>query len=84
MCEYCKNDKTMMVLDVIDRSNWAWGYDDEIKLTLREAESDPNKVGIFVDRGHLRMVELNDSDCMESGQNIKINYCPMCGEKIDS
>lgn len=82
MCEYCESNKTMMVRDEINKANFGWGYDDQIKLTLREAEEDPNKLGVFIDRGHLRMVELHDCNCMEAGQKLKINFCPMCGDKI--
>ena len=79
MCDYCEKDKTMMTTDVIDRANWGWGYDGVIKLTLREAEHDPNRLGVFVDRGYLRMVQLHDCNCMDHGLKIKIKFCPMCG-----
>lgn len=83
-CKYCENDEVMMKKDVIDPANWGWGYDDMVKLTLREAEKDPNKLGVFIDRGHLRLVFLHDCNCMDHGQKIKINYCPMCGRKMNA
>ena len=82
MCEYCEKDKVMMTRDEISKSNWGWGYDDVAKLTLREAEEDPNKLGVFTDRGYLRLACLHDCNCMDSGEKIKINFCPMCGDKI--
>lgn len=72
----------MMVCDVINPANFGWGYDDTVKLMLREAENDPITLGVFVDRGYLRMVGLHDCNCMDAGQKLKINFCPMCGDKI--
>ena len=80
MCEYCDNDKTMMKKEIISRANWGWGYDGTLKLTLQQAEESPVTLGVFIDRGHLRLTDLDDCNCMDSGEKIKINFCPMCGE----
>lgn len=82
MCEYCEKDKTMMSQEIISRSNWGWGADNLIKLTLTEAEEDPVKLAVFIDRGHLRLVDSSDCNCMDAGEKIKIKFCPMCGEKL--
>ena len=84
MCEYCEQGQTMMEVDVIDRANFGWGYDDEVKLTLREAENDPTKLAIFIDRGFLRMVILADCQCIEGGEKFEIKFCPNCGDKIQA
>ena len=82
MCEYCENDKTMLSFDSISPANWGWGYDDSVKLTLNEAEKDPDTKALFVDRGHLRVATIGDCDCLESGEKIKVNFCPMCGADL--
>jgi Zn-finger nucleic acid-binding protein len=39
--------------------------------------------GVFIDnRGYLRLVDLDDCSCLDHGEYIKINYCPMCGKKL--
>ncbi len=83
MCDYCEHDKTMITVDVIDRANFGFGYDNEVRLTLREAETDPSRIAMFIDRGYLRLVDINDCSCMDSGQKIKIGFCPICGNKIE-
>lgn len=82
MCEYCKKEHVMLEQNIINRSNWGWGYDGEIKLTLDEAEESPVKLAVFIDRGYLRLVNSNDCNCMDSGEKIKINFCPICGNGI--
>jgi hypothetical protein len=82
-CEYCTNNKTMIRFDAISRSNWAWGYDDAVKLTLREAEDEPVKMGVFVDdRGYIRFADLDDCSCLDHSEKIKIRFCPMCGVEM--
>lgn len=82
MCGYCEKEHTMMEQSIISRANWGWGYDGLIKLTLVEAEESPVKLAVFIDRGHLRLVDSDDCNCMDGGEKIKINFCPMCGDKI--
>lgn len=72
----------MMSQEIISRSNWGWGYDNLIKLTLTEAEEDPVKLAVFIDRGHIRLVDIDDCNCMDAGEKIKIKFCPMCGETL--
>jgi len=38
--------------------------------------------GVFIDRGYLRLVDVEDSQCLDHGEKVKINYCPICGRKI--
>lgn len=83
MCNYCEKEHTMVEQNVINRANWGWGYDGLIKLTLAEAEEDQTNISVFIDRGYLRLVDSNDCNCMDSGKKIKINFCPICGSKID-
>ena len=38
---------------------------------------------VIVDRGYLRMGDADDMQCMDHGEKIKINFCPMCGLKLE-
>jgi flagellar basal body rod protein FlgF len=37
---------------------------------------------ILDDRGYLRLVNTDDYQCLGHGENIKINFCPLCGRKF--
>ena len=78
MCDYCDNDKTIIVKDVVSSGSWGWGGDTKIK----EDEAFKYPLGLFVDRGYLRLVDLDDCNCLDAGEKIKINFCPFCGEKL--
>lgn len=82
MCEFCEKEKVMISKETISRSNWGWGYDNVVKITLIEAEESPTILDMFIDRGFIRLVDRDDCNCIESGEKIKINFCPMCGDKI--
>lgn len=83
MCNYCEKEHIMLEQKIINRSNWGWGYDGNIKLTLIEAEEYPVRLSVFIDRGYLRLVNLDDCNCMDGGKKIKINFCPICGNRIE-
>jgi len=83
MCEYCEESKIIMTKDVISDFNWGWGKDkngDEIKISEQEADHYP--LGVMIDRGYLRLVDIQDCMCIEGGEKIKISFCLMCGKKI--
>ena len=83
-CEYCENSKTMITKKVLDKAGWGWGYDDVISNTLREAEEMQTTLGVFVDRGHIRLADLSDCNCMDHEEKIAIKFCPMCGGNIEA
>ena len=69
-CKYCENEMPMMF------KNIAWtGFGGEIQGY--------DEWQVFIDRGCLRLAAPEDCQCMDHGEKIKINYCPMCGVKID-
>ncbi len=39
-------------------------------------------IGVFIDRGYLLLVDLDDCNCMDHGEKVKINYCPFCGKEV--
>lgn len=79
MCDYCKEDKIIMEKEVIHRSTWGWGCDTLVK----ENNAVYYQLGIFIDRGYLRYVDLEDCNCLEHGCRVKINFCPFCGNKLE-
>ena len=40
------------------------------------------KYAVFIDRGYLRLVDTEDSQCLDHGELLEINHCPMCGNKL--
>ena len=82
MCKYCEDEANIFEWGEIHRGAWYWGTDD-IKINLKEAEDQQVNRGVFMDRGHLRLVNLDDCGCMDHGENVKANYCFNCGKKLE-
>lgn len=79
MCEFCEKEKTIFELETISRCSWGWGGD----MKIPESEVITARTGVFIDdRGYLRMVDLDDCNCLDSGQKIRIQFCPFCGNKV--
>jgi hypothetical protein len=55
-----------------------WGGETMIKLS----EVAASKIGVFIDRGYLRLVDLDDYQCLDHGKLAKIFHCPFCGKKL--
>ena len=69
MCDFCSKDNMLMRKSV---PCVIWG----------EVHEEDNEVlVIYDDRGYLRLV-YDDFGCLDHGEKFKINYCPMCGEKL--
>ena len=80
MCEFCEDQKTIMEIDVISPSTVSFyggvKTEDADKLSYRS--------GVFIDtRGYLRLVDLEDCNCIEAGVKVGISFCPFCGKKIE-
>ena len=78
MCEYCEKSKNMLDFVAIDSGMIQWCG--EVK-----GSDIPNfeyKLGVFIDRGYLRLADVDDCNCVDHGEKIAINFCPMCGEPI--
>jgi len=67
-CEYCKKRKQLLSREVPHVIWGQYAFDTEMQ--------------VIVDRGYLRLGFTDDMQCMDHGEKIKINYCPMCGEKF--
>jgi hypothetical protein len=67
MCEYCDNSKMIISMNV--------------PCVCFGKVVDDDTVQVIVDRGYLRL-GYDDMECLDHGQKAKINYCPMCGEKL--
>ena len=70
MCEYCKEYPECLIEYSLEVRDWQ-GCTPEVDF------------GIFIDRGYIRMCDLSDTNCIESGLKIEINFCPICGEKVE-
>lgn len=79
MCDFCEKEKIMMQETQVNVNMIPWTVGiKNTGLWRYEYES-----GVFIDtRGYLRMVDLDDCNCLDAGEKIKINFCPICGNKI--
>lgn len=79
-CEYCNQDrKTIFDFETLD--HWVLGWNSDVTITMDNAMFSNNTV--YIDRGYLRMVDVDDSNCLDHGQKMKLNYCPFCGVKLE-
>ena len=76
MCNYCEKEKTIMDENFVD--DWIFNLCKEVK----SKNINYSNYKIFIDRGYLRFVDVDDCQCMDHGKSIKISYCPFCGIKI--
>ena len=56
MCDYCNNNKVLMQRE-FDLVSWF----DESSVNITE-------FGCIIDRGHLRLVDLDDTNCLDHGE----------------
>jgi len=75
MCDFCKGNKHIFSVDVLD--GWSLPYG-----PITEKDATHSKMVIFIDRGWLRMVEEHNSECLFNGDRTTINYCPFCGTPL--
>jgi len=71
MCEFCENKKQLLIKEIPEVC-----YGDDIQFIGFE------DLQVIVDRGYLRIGCVGDMQCMDHGENIKIDYCPICGRKL--
>lgn len=68
-CEYCTKRKIMAKENL-----WIWSS------YFQSAELET--FGVFIENGYLRFGDVEDTECMDNTENIKINFCPICGLEI--
>jgi hypothetical protein len=52
-------------------------------LGAKDAGAFEYDLGLFIDRGYLRLADLEDCQCMDHEERVKINFCPFCGEELN-
>lgn len=83
MCTWCDDSNRLLFSECLNPLSCAWGWDSSIKIARDEV--DTYSMGVILDkRGYLRLVNLDDCECLDAGQKVKIKFCPFCGEKIGS
>ena len=83
MCDICDIDcKPIMQKDVISAQSWGWGGSTKIK----ESEAVTYQIGVLIDKRcdthYLRLVDLEDCQCIEGGEKVEIHFCPKCGMEL--
>jgi hypothetical protein len=81
MCKYCDgsnhfllNDEFLVCEDILILAG-----ESNIDMTGNQLLKFKECVDVSIDRGYLRMVG-EDNSCIDHGERIKINFCPVCGE----
>ena len=80
-CEYCDDSNHFILNDsfISIRDFCILAGDEELKMTGNQILKFEECITVYIDRGYLRMTG-DDSACMDHGEKIKINFCPVCGE----
>jgi len=80
-CKYCNDSdhymmarKELCINDICILSG-----ESKIDMTGNQLLEFEESLMVYIDRGYLRMTN-DDSACIDHGEKIKINFCPMCGE----
>ena len=81
MCQICEKETVILERDFISEGSWGWG---DISITLNQVIEDT--FGLFIDKRDnttfLRFANLEDCQCLESGEKVEISFCPFCGRKL--
>jgi hypothetical protein len=79
MCQFCEEEKILLQEDeIVYNVSFGWG---DVKIYRNQCVE--YTLSVFVDRGYLRLVDLEESGCLDHGEKIKINFCPICGCKLN-
>ena len=79
MC-LCESEKPFLTREVVDEGMFGW-----VQLPQTVDKILYDEVGVLIDRRDqtfLRLVNLEDYNCMDSGANVEINFCPFCGKNF--
>lgn len=78
-CKYCNDGDILLEkeFDVIP-----WYFKEGSIVRSKDLNRIADTFGMFIDRGYLRLADLHDCNCLDHGEKIKINFCPVCGTKI--
>ena len=71
-CNYCDESKHYLLSEEVVLPNAMMG-----EAKFKDIDEEP--IFVFIDRGYLRLCSV-DSSCMDHGEKIKINFCPVCGK----
>jgi len=77
-CAYC-DDRCRNIFEFEELSGWIldWG------ASVTKENADYIKRGVFIDRGWLRLVDLDGCGCMDHGERVKLKFCPFCGKELE-
>jgi len=77
-CNFCVKKSVIFTRDIVDDVSFGWG---DKKIDISDCIY--SKFGLFIDRGYLRFVDLEDCDCLDHGNKIEIQFCPFCGNRLN-
>jgi hypothetical protein len=82
VCEYCEKEAIIFEQNHMGLDG-PWTFDPDAKATRKDYEAFEYRQGIYIDtRGYLRMVDMDDCQCLDHGHNLKISFCPICGRDM--
>ena len=73
MCDYCNKEKTILT-KTINEARYLFTDKPLVQEEILEVK---------ITRGHLAIGYQGDMNCLDHTEHVKINYCPMCGEKLN-
>jgi len=78
-CKYC-DDSGYFLLNNSFIDCTIFSMIGEESITGNEALKHEETYSVHVDRAYLRLTRDGDDQCLDNGEKIKINFCPVCGE----
>lgn len=83
MCKYCEEDAFNTIIEnkITIYADNIWG---SVHVYDEPDEKDISVVfEIRCGSGYIRLGDRSDMQCIDHDRKIKINYCPMCGRKLE-
>jgi len=76
-CDYCQKNVPIFHSEKVDTYLLGWG-----NYTITSDDISYSDYGLFLERGYLRFTDLDDTQCLDHGEKIKIKFCPFCGKEL--
>jgi len=81
MCECCRGELTELIKsDKVDELQFGW--DSVASININNRQDNSVMMEVRGNCGYIRLGDREDMQCLDHGEYIKVNYCPICGSKI--
>ena len=78
----CEHDKILVTKEIYNESLMCMSHDEKVSKILNDGTYKETIAIVLDDRGYLRLCSVDDMQCLDHGEKYKINFCPICGDKL--